>query len=371
VRSIAAGRWVFDGKQPGAISMRQLLTLLTAPCALIVGWIVCSAAQAAREPGPCGQISAACESAGFTKGGASAGKGLQLHCIGPIMQGRAQPAEAQLRLPTVDSKVVTDCKARNPRFGQATAAPTESASASPSKSVLPRNTESTVAADASPQASAAAVRSPNRAVIPPGPPDTGEIATLSLVKRNSGNIPTPADIDESLATVLGHRVKKGDIKSSGTLTLSNPVVSGLAVLRLDGYTAASFGGGSALLGEPRLMVGALGDAWLNNSIGTVHVTLRAEAHRAYLLTFSVVVLESHGGATVEAKTHAQFEVLSASKLNQSDDVALPNNRSKLNVAATLGAVLVASRSGLVTVTIQSSNSAWLLERCEISSVAAE
>jgi hypothetical protein len=370
VHSIAAGRWVFDGKQPGAISMRQLLTLLTAPCALIVGWIVCSAAQAAQEPGPCGQISAACESAGFTKGGASAGKGLQLHCIGPIMQGRAQPAEAQLRLPTIDSKVVTDCKARNPRFGQATAALTESASASPSKSVLPRNTEPTVAADASPQASAAAVRSPNRAVIPPGPPDTGEIGTLSLVKRNSGNIPTSTDINESLAVVLGHRVKKGDIKSSGTLTLSNPVVSGLAVLRLDGYTSASFGGGSALLGEPRLMIGTLGNNWMAN-VGTVHVTLRAEAHRAYMLTFAVVVLESHGGATVEMKTHAEFDVLSASKLNQSDYVALPNHGNNLNVAATLGAVLVASRSGLVTVTIQSSNSTWLLERCEISSVAAK
>ena len=49
--------------------------------------------------GPCGQITAACRQAGFVQGGRSAGDGLQIDCVRPIMQGGAQPRRAGPRMP--------------------------------------------------------------------------------------------------------------------------------------------------------------------------------------------------------------------------------------------------------------------------------
>ncbi len=94
-----------------------------------------SAIPLTAQQGPCAQITAACQSAGFTQGGVSTGSGLQLHCVIPIMQGTAQPAVAARPLPQVAPDVVAACKARNPRFGQrpisaaAQATPTVSAKA--------------------------------------------------------------------------------------------------------------------------------------------------------------------------------------------------------------------------------------------------
>jgi N-acetylglucosamine-6-sulfatase len=75
------------------------------------------AAQAA-DLGPCEQIAAACESAGFVRGGAGAGNGLVLDCIEPIVHGTAQPRRANRALPQVSSPIVAACKAQNPAFGQ-------------------------------------------------------------------------------------------------------------------------------------------------------------------------------------------------------------------------------------------------------------
>jgi hypothetical protein len=76
-----------------------------------------SATQAQPPKGPCQQIRAACQGAGFAQGGAKAGNGLLVDCINPIMQGIAQRPKATKPLPQVDPQIVAACKARNPNFG--------------------------------------------------------------------------------------------------------------------------------------------------------------------------------------------------------------------------------------------------------------
>jgi hypothetical protein len=50
--------------------------------------------QAAPRQGPCAEIRAACEQAGFVQGSARAGDGLFLDCIAPVMRGTPQPRRA-------------------------------------------------------------------------------------------------------------------------------------------------------------------------------------------------------------------------------------------------------------------------------------
>jgi len=79
---------------------------------------------AAQNQGACGQIRLACQSAGFAPGAYRDGVGLQVHCIIPIMQARAQPRTARRPLPKISPQLVADCQASNPSFGQpATPAP--------------------------------------------------------------------------------------------------------------------------------------------------------------------------------------------------------------------------------------------------------
>ncbi len=87
-------------------------------CTIAIGLGTAFASQAASVQGPCGQITAACQRAGFVQGGAKKGNGLQVHCIDPIMQGAAQPQKATKPLPQVDPQLVASCKLENPRFGQ-------------------------------------------------------------------------------------------------------------------------------------------------------------------------------------------------------------------------------------------------------------
>jgi len=65
----------------------------------------------------CDQIAAACEQAGFAYGQQKSGRGLEVDCIWPIMQGAPQPPQAGRPLPHIDPQVVTACKASNPNFG--------------------------------------------------------------------------------------------------------------------------------------------------------------------------------------------------------------------------------------------------------------
>src|SRR5271157_3255624 len=74
--------------------------------------------QTAVAQGPCQQIKSACMNAGFVQGGVSAGNGLWLDCIDPIMQGTAQRHKATKPLPQVDPKLVAACKAQDASFGQ-------------------------------------------------------------------------------------------------------------------------------------------------------------------------------------------------------------------------------------------------------------
>jgi hypothetical protein len=62
---------------------------------LVFGMAVPMAAAAAQDQGPCAQIRAACQGVGFIQGAAREGIGLQIHCIMPIMQARAQPLTAR------------------------------------------------------------------------------------------------------------------------------------------------------------------------------------------------------------------------------------------------------------------------------------
>jgi len=77
------------------------------------------AARQGAQDGPCGQITAACEGAGFARGGAKGGAGLLVDCLDPIMHGSEQPRRARIPLPRVDPKVVEACRASNPELGQA------------------------------------------------------------------------------------------------------------------------------------------------------------------------------------------------------------------------------------------------------------
>ena len=114
--------------------MRQMLMPVGALCVLLVvgvSFAAPSGRQAARQEGPCGEVMAACERAGFARGDARGGAGLQLDCLGPIMQGTDQPRRARTPLPRVDPKVVAACKASNPEFGQAKGRPAEPAVQAP------------------------------------------------------------------------------------------------------------------------------------------------------------------------------------------------------------------------------------------------
>jgi len=84
---------------------------------LLAGQAELASAQSAA--GPCGQIRAICEQAGFVTGGVRTGMGLMGDCIRPIMQGGHQPRRAAQPLPAVDPQIVAACKARNPSFGMA------------------------------------------------------------------------------------------------------------------------------------------------------------------------------------------------------------------------------------------------------------
>jgi hypothetical protein len=60
--------------------MRYMIPIGTL-CLLGIGLTLPFGATSARDQGPCGQIAAACESAGFARGAAREGAGLRADCI--------------------------------------------------------------------------------------------------------------------------------------------------------------------------------------------------------------------------------------------------------------------------------------------------
>src|SRR5262245_11200663 len=103
------------GIPSGTITMRHTRVLLGAIG--FTAYAMSTSAAVARDLGACGQIRAACMSAGFMQGAAQDGVGLQVHCMMPIMQARAQPRTARRPLPKVDPQLVAECRTSNLRFG--------------------------------------------------------------------------------------------------------------------------------------------------------------------------------------------------------------------------------------------------------------
>ena len=62
------------------------------------------------DRGPCAQIAAACQGAGFALGTSREGASLQADCIAPIMQGTSQRRRARQPLPEVDPRLVADSR---------------------------------------------------------------------------------------------------------------------------------------------------------------------------------------------------------------------------------------------------------------------
>jgi N-acetylglucosamine-6-sulfatase len=87
-----------------------------------------SSLPAHAADGPCEQITAACQRAGFVQGDARAGTGLIVDCVAPIIQGTGQPPRATKALPQVDPQLVAACKMKDPRFGQGRAVSSPAAS---------------------------------------------------------------------------------------------------------------------------------------------------------------------------------------------------------------------------------------------------
>ncbi len=97
--------------------------------AMLLGSTFAAISHASAADGPCEQIAAACQRAGFAQGDARSGNGLIVDCVAPIMQGGPQPPRASKTLPPIDPHLVAACKAKDPRFGQARAAASPSAAA--------------------------------------------------------------------------------------------------------------------------------------------------------------------------------------------------------------------------------------------------
>ena len=105
----------------------------------LAGAAVASAFAAQSAPGrrPCVDIRAACQDAGFVKGGAREGVGLFVDCVAPIMRGTPQRPKASKPLPSVDAELVAACQARHPNFGQPKAARSQAVSPAPASPLPP------------------------------------------------------------------------------------------------------------------------------------------------------------------------------------------------------------------------------------------
>jgi hypothetical protein len=74
--------------------------------------------HAAKEAvGPCRQIREICKDAGFVLGEYKEGIGLYRDCINPIMQGKKVVHGIKKPLPSVDPKLIAECKKKAPDFG--------------------------------------------------------------------------------------------------------------------------------------------------------------------------------------------------------------------------------------------------------------
>jgi hypothetical protein len=99
------------------MTMLPRVTGIVVLCATVILLGADGAAAQAPRRGPCAQIVAACEQAGFERGAARAGNGIQVDCVRPIMQGAAQPRRATKPLPQISPDLVAACRESNPNLG--------------------------------------------------------------------------------------------------------------------------------------------------------------------------------------------------------------------------------------------------------------
>jgi lipoprotein-anchoring transpeptidase ErfK/SrfK len=149
---------------------------------LLAGGILVGSAQA-RAEGPCEQIRATCESAGFIAGGAWQGVGLQVDCIMPIMQGTPQRVRARRPLPQVDARLISACAVNRPQFGRPGPPPTEAmqppAPPAPGAALPAPPREAALQPPPSPQDQ----RSVIAALPPDEQPETGEVTLPPQFRR--------------------------------------------------------------------------------------------------------------------------------------------------------------------------------------------
>jgi N-acetylglucosamine-6-sulfatase len=136
--------------------MRVPRVQIAALCHIMITLGAACVAHAAPLPGPCGQIAAACQQAGFRQGAARTGEGLQVDCLRPIMQGLPQ-RRAGKPLPQINPQLVAACKSRNSLFGQPNASPDQAVE----PSFPPVRADTNPAALAPPPALPAGARRPN------------------------------------------------------------------------------------------------------------------------------------------------------------------------------------------------------------------
>jgi lipoprotein-anchoring transpeptidase ErfK/SrfK len=136
IRGSDGGMLILPFVQSGTKMMRLMRLSLGTAGLLVFGMAAPMAAAVAQEQGACGQIRASCMAAGFMQGAAREGIGLQIHCIIPIMQARAQPSTARKPLPKVSPQLVADCKASSSRFGR-TLPPSEAVAQPPPANANP------------------------------------------------------------------------------------------------------------------------------------------------------------------------------------------------------------------------------------------
>jgi N-acetylglucosamine-6-sulfatase len=72
--------------------------------------------------GNCQKIKAACEAAGFVKGGGQKGNGLKKDCIDPLMAGNGPRKKTTIPLPQIDAQTIAACQTEAPNFGGGAAA---------------------------------------------------------------------------------------------------------------------------------------------------------------------------------------------------------------------------------------------------------
>ena len=103
-----------------------LITTVGTLCFAEIPSATSTAAPAGKAPGPCKQILASCEQAGFVKGEWKIGKGLYRDCLNPILDGKSVSGVS------ADPSIVSACQAAKAKH-QAKKAAAAGTSAPPAK----------------------------------------------------------------------------------------------------------------------------------------------------------------------------------------------------------------------------------------------